>query len=1031
MNKTDPHETFLKIETGTHNAVIHSLLVTSEKKRIITGSLDKTIRIWDFEDKKEVQKILGEIGHGKIGEVHTLALSSDDRYLVVAVLWESGRKDGEHIIRIYELDTGRLLKVFNHGGTISSLDFSSDNRFLAVAEIDDRKIHIFEFADLLHNDTPSPYHIISFKFPYQPFAVKILKDGDDYRIISGNWDLHTQRHAMSMYSLQNKTFIKWINIKDRENAPEYFAISDEHIAACGHHERELWILDREFNLLKTIPSVSQPAGLAFSPNGKLLLAGSKSSGENSPYVCTVYNVNNDFSKRTTYLGHDSVVRSVAFIDANTVVTAGGAQHEIHFWNPHNGEVNAKISSVGRSLFSVGAAKDNRSEQAKPKIGFGNRQSYRLDKNNYAPLKRSLDLESFSLDELEESNASGYQRAIAQHEERFLEISTADGINLILRPDHNYLSWGGNWFYAETFGFAQDGSIIAGLRGGQIRVFPQHAGNYDFSNPIYLRGHTADVWDHVVYGDWLITCSADQTIRLWRLSDILQEESEQAFPALNIFVAQDNEWVIWSESGYYTASQYGDRYIGFHVNQGEHQEALFYTSDRFFNELYRPDLIDLILELGSEEKALAHTGRRAPEIGNLLPPVIQLKSQGPISTNKQLFKLNYEVQPANDPIERVWALREDQFIWESDDPSLVDGGDFTALIPLLPGKNHIKIFAESRSAKSSPVEITIDLMKTTPMDTGDDEGEISKELSFSINSLNIDFEITPGNDPIKGVEIHRNNETIWTHTEDLDDLANQFSVPISVESGDNEIKIQARTFSNSTQDLLSFQVNNHQTSKPTTGDLKSRGDSSQASTANTPLETIKPNLYLLSIGVSQYRHQQKNVLENLNWAHKDALDIEKTLITQKDGLYQNVISKHLLNQEATKDNILSALSWLQNEVDKRDKEKHKNRQIARDISVLFLAGHGVGIEGEFYYLCHDADPKNIKTSAVRIMDIGKAITSLPTEVIILTDTCQSGLVGRELIRKLDPDELAKRLHAINERAQFILNATTANLKSYRV
>jgi WD40 repeat protein len=68
------------------------------------------------------------------------------------------------------------------------------------------------------------------------------------------------------------------------------------------------------------------------------------------------------------------------------------------------------------------------------------------------------------------------------------------------------------------------------------------------------------------------------------------------PLLTLFVA-DEEWVLWTPSGYYDASPGGDRLIGWHQNRGRGRSARFYTAHQFRKTFYRPDVIDRIFETG--------------------------------------------------------------------------------------------------------------------------------------------------------------------------------------------------------------------------------------------------------------------------------------------------------------------------------------------------------------------------------------------------------------------------------------------------
>ena len=58
----------------------------------------------------------------------------------------------------------------------------------------------------------------------------------------------------------------------------------------------------------------------------------------------------------------------------------------------------------------------------------------------------------------------------------------------------------------------------------------------------------------------------------------------------MFVGSDHEWVAWTPQGYYTSSLQGDRYIGWHLNQGEDKAAKYYSASQFQKQFYRPDVV---------------------------------------------------------------------------------------------------------------------------------------------------------------------------------------------------------------------------------------------------------------------------------------------------------------------------------------------------------------------------------------------------------------------------------------------------------
>jgi len=71
---------------------------------------------------------------------------------------------------------------------------------------------------------------------------------------------------------------------------------------------------------------------------------------------------------------------------------------------------------------------------------------------------------------------------------------------------------------------------------------------------------------------------------------------------------------------------------------------------------------------------------------------------------------------------------------------------------------------------------------------------------------------------------------------------------------------------------------------------------------------KPNLFIVSVGVSTYRDSRLN----LKYAHKDALDLAEAWRSQTD-LYDVRDVKTLINEQATRANVRAALSGLRGKV----------------------------------------------------------------------------------------------------------------------
>lgn len=139
----------------------------------------------------------------------------------------------------------------------------------------------------------------------------------------------------------------------------------------------------------------------------------------------------------------------------------------------------------------------------------------------------------------------------------------------------------------------------------------------------------------------------------------------------------------------------------------------------------------------------------------------------------------------------------------------------------------------------------------------------------------------------------------------------------------------------------------------------------------------PKLYILAVGVGKYPNEEMKLM----FPAKDAKDFVEAMERQKGKLYQDVISKVLVDEQATRENIVDGLEWI------------RKATTRKDVAMIFLAGHGLTDNRNqvYYYMPIDANPDKLMGTAVSAKVLQETVESIPGKVILFLDTCYAANV----------------------------------------
>jgi WD40 repeat protein len=606
------------VETGGHRALIRGLLFTPDGQKLFSAGDDKLIRVWDVRTGRTIQIIRGESKSGREGQILALALSRDGTLLAAAGWLTTPEMPGFHI-RLYDAHTGALLGLLGaHAGRIGALAFSSDGRLLASGS-EDRTAIVWDL------EARRPLHILK-GHRAEVYAVAISLD--TRQVTTGSFD-----GTLKIWRRSDGAEIA--TLSGHRGMVNAVAISPKDgTIASGSRIGEVFLWDANSGrLIKTLEKQPNVIGaLVFSADGeRLLTAASQGS---STYPQRVWDVARG-SELASYGGHDDGVDAASISpDQRLVATAGGSQNEIHIWELATGKMAQGddgrpliLRGSGSPVYSVGFSGNGR------QVVWGDLSSYKSH-NDRGGFVYQLGLPDASHmlrgpERFTANSASPPRRAKLSHgrfslmhapggdfgrQDAVLRVRTAGKpVTSITRGNEDGY---GNFSYT----FTPDGQrIISGGANGHLIA-------YDRAGKLVGRfvGHEGVVWSVATSndGDFLVSGSADQTVRIWNL---------HTYELVASLLYGHGEWAVWLPQGYYTSSPGGDSLVGWQINNGADKLPDFYTARQLKQHFYRPDIVDRAIILKSSRAAVEEAKHKDPdgmrfELSSLLdrtPPTLDI------------------------------------------------------------------------------------------------------------------------------------------------------------------------------------------------------------------------------------------------------------------------------------------------------------------------------------------------------------------------------------------------------------------------
>jgi len=584
-------EPILRIETGMHTAPIRRIAIDGENRFLVTGSNDKTVRVWELSTGRLIKVLRPPVDKGKEGRIYAVAISPDGRTIACGG-WTGGDWEGAHSIYLFNRDDGRLIKrIEGLPNVINHLTYSRDGRFLVASLGGNNGIRVYRTSD---------YSLIAEDRNYgdSSYGADFSKDG---RLVTTSDDGYVR--------LYDNNF-KLIAKKKMRGGKKPYHVSfspDGSLIAVGFNEstKVNVVSGRDLSYLYSPDTTGVKNGdlssVSWSSDGESLYAGGRWEKEGKSPIRRWANKGRGGYKDIG-VSDNTIMHILPLKDGGIVFGAGDPAFGI-------------LSPVDKlTLFKQSFIADYRGNWEGFLVSYdGSKVIFGYEVWGKSPAVFSV---SERLLDIEPSDKTGLEPPILTAPG--LDITDwlatynpkLNGKNLRLEP----------YEPARSLAISPDGKRFLLGTEWYLRCFDRDG------NEIWSVPAPGVAWAVNISGNCRVAVAAfaDGTIRWYRMKD--GEELLALFPHRD-----RKRWVLWSPTGYYDASAGGDSLIGWHINNGKDREADFFPVSRFRDRFYRPDIIAKLLTTYDEKEAIRlaseESGRKPAltSISESLPPVITILS----------------------------------------------------------------------------------------------------------------------------------------------------------------------------------------------------------------------------------------------------------------------------------------------------------------------------------------------------------------------------------------------------------------------
>ena len=293
------------ILTG-HTSYVNCLALTSNNKKIVSGSDDNTIRLWSIRKQTQVAMFKGHTS-----SVNCLAITSDNALII------SGSSD--HTIRLWSLGLKMQIGLLEgHQSFVNGIAITSDNRYVISGSTDPRGLHKDNTLRIWNIKEQRIERVLHDFGGFHICGILLSKD-DKFLIVS----CKDRTVIISDYTELIKVYVLETNIYGERTA---VITSDNKYIITGHYgSLKIWNTQEDYNEVKRY-SFPNLRSIALTSDNQCVIIGSLHN------YMQILNLKD--GKKEFFHGHARSIDSVAISGDYKYLASGSSGNIIKIWNVH-------------------------------------------------------------------------------------------------------------------------------------------------------------------------------------------------------------------------------------------------------------------------------------------------------------------------------------------------------------------------------------------------------------------------------------------------------------------------------------------------------------------------------------------------------------------------------------------------------------------------------------------------------------------------------------------------------------------------